>query len=107
VKLVAPASPRYAPWLQLGVGTYRLDRNLDEQRPEGTYSWVEGGSGNSSIVPGGYVEVGLDVRAASPLVFGLTATFHHVWSRDEGWSGNDLPNFSAFTMGTRVLLEWE
>jgi hypothetical protein len=109
VKFVAPAGQRYAPWAQVGAGAYRLNRNLDEQRPEGTYSWVEGSRlGNISVVPGGYGGIGLDVRVSSAVVLGLDATFHYVRSRDKSWSGvNDLPDFSAFTVGTRVLFAWE
>ena len=64
--------------------------------------------GNISIVPGGYGGVGLDFHVSSPVVLGLDATFHYVWSRDKSRSGvNDLPDFSAFTVGTHVLLGWE
>jgi hypothetical protein len=105
VKLVAPASRRYAPWVQVGAGAYRLNRNLEEQRPEGTYAWVTGpGSGNISIVPGWYGGVGLDFHVCSPVVLGLDATFHYLRSREKSWSRvNDLPDFSAFTVGTHVL----
>ena len=109
VKLVAPAGRRYTPWLQVGAGAYRLNLNLDERRPEGTYAWVEGpGFSNISVVPGGYGGVGLDFHLSSPVVLGVDATFHHVRSRHKSWSGaNDLPDFSAFTVGTHVLFGWK
>lgn len=109
VKLVAPAGQRFAPWVQVGAGAYRLNRSLDERRPEGTYAWVTGPRlGNISIVPGWYGGVGLDFHVSSPVVLGLDATFHHLSSRDKSWSGvNDLPDFSAFTLGAHVLFGWK
>ncbi|MBI1797875.1 MAG: hypothetical protein HYR74_12600 [Candidatus Eisenbacteria bacterium] len=109
VKFVAPSGLRCTPWVQVGAGGYGLNRNLDERRPVGTYAWVMGpGLGNISIVPGGYGEVGLDFHASSRVVLGLDATFQYVRSRDTSWTGvNDLPDFSAFTVGTHVLFGWE
>jgi hypothetical protein len=109
VKLVAPAGRRYAPWLQVGAGAYRLDLNLDEQRPADTYAWVVGpGLGNISVVPGGYGGAGLDVHVSPAVVLGLDATYHYVRARDKSWSGvNDLPDFSAFTIGAHVRFGWE
>jgi len=66
VKLVAPLGQRYAPWVQIGAGGYRLNLNLDEQRPGGTYTWVEGGSSNISVAFGGYGALGLDFHASAP-----------------------------------------
>lgn len=110
VKLVAPLGQRYAPWVQIGAGGYRLNLNLDEQRPGGTYTWVEGGSSNISVAFGGYGALGLDFHASAPLVVGLDATFHYVWSGQKstwGWGGvNDLLDFSALTVGAHVLFGW-
>jgi hypothetical protein len=109
VKFVAPAGQRFAPCIQIGAGAYRLNRNLDEQRPEGTFAWVTGpGFGNIKIVPGWYGGVGLDLHASSQVVLGLDATFQHLWSSEQSWSGvNDLPDFSAVTVGMHVLFGWE
>jgi hypothetical protein len=110
VKLVAPVGERYAPWMQLGAGIYRLNLNLDERRPRGTYAWVEG-LGNISVVPGGYGGVGLDFPVSSPVVLGVDATFHYVASHKKstwGWRGiNDLPDFAAFTVGMHALFGWK
>ena len=108
MKAVLPGGPRYVPWVQVGAGTYRLNWNIDEPRPEGTYAWVERtGTGNISVVPGGYVGVGLGARASPHVVLGLDATFHYVWSLDKNWSGvNDVPDFSAFTVGAHLLFGW-
>lgn len=110
VKLVAPAGERYAPWMKVGAGIYRLNLNLDQRRPEGTYAWAEG-LGNISVVPGGYGGVGLDFHVSSPVVLGVDATFHYVRSRQKstwGWGGmNDLQDFSAFTVGMHALFRWK
>jgi len=110
VKLVPPAGQRYAPWVQVGAGAYRLNFNLDEQRPADTYAWVVGpGLDNISVVPGGYGGVGLDVHVSSAVVLGVDATFHYLRTRDKmnGYGVNDLPDFSAFTVGTHVLFGWK
>lgn len=110
VKLVVPTDRRCVPWVQVGAGAYRLNLNLDEQRPEGTYSWVEGpGLGNTWVVAGGYGRAGLDFHLSSPVVLGASATFHYVRSRHKSllWTGvYDMPDFSAFTVGTHVLFGW-
>ncbi len=111
VKLVAPAVRLCTPWMQVGAGAYRLNLNLDERRPQGTYAWVEGPrSGNVRFVPGGYGGIGLDFHLSSPVVLGVDATFHYVRSRQKatwGWDGiNDFQDFSAFTIGTHVLFGW-
>ena len=112
VKLVAPVGERYTPWIQVGAGAYRLNFNLDQQRPAGTYAWVEGpGTGNFKVAAGGYGGVGLDFHVSTPLVVGVGATYHYVRSHEKstwGWGGiNDLPDFSAFTIGAHVLYGWE
>ena len=108
VKLVPRASQRCAPWVKVGAGAYLLNLNIHEQRPEGTYAWVTGpGLGDISVVPGGYGAGGLDVHISSRVVVGLDATFHYVRARRESWSGvNALPDFSAFTVGSHLLLRW-
>jgi len=107
VKLVAPTVRRCAPWGQIGAGVYRLNRNLDERRPAGTYAWTTGFR-NISIVPGVYVGGGLDLKASTSVALGLEATYHSVLSHDRSWSGvNDLPNFAALTVGTHVLFAWK
>ncbi len=108
VKLVAPAGEHFAPWMQVGAGVYRLNLNLDQRKPEGTYAWVEGaGSGNIRVVAGGYGGVGLDFHVSSPVVLGVDATFHYVRSRQTGtwgWGGmSDMPDFTAFTVGVHAL----
>lgn len=108
VKLETPTGQRYAPWLQIGAGVYRLNRHLDEQRPAGTYAWVEGsGLGNISVVPGGYAGVGVDFHLSSAVALGLDTTFHYLWSGETGWSEVNLPDFSAVTVGARVLYGWQ
>ena len=112
VKLVAPAGERYAPWMQVGAGIYRLNLNLDQRRPDGTYAWVEGpGSGNIKVVPGVYGGVGLDFHLSSPVVLGVDATYHYVRSHERstwGWDGiNDFPDFSALTVGMHALFGWK
>jgi hypothetical protein len=107
VKLVLPG--RYAPWLQVGGGAYRINRNLDERRPQGTYAWVVAGPGlsNISVVPGGYGGVGVDVHASQAVMLGLDATFHYVRTREKsGSTTGDLPDFSTFTVGAHVLFGW-
>jgi hypothetical protein len=105
LKLVYPTPGLGAPWVQIGGGLYRMNRNLDEQRPEGTYAWVGGtGLGDISTVYGGYGGIGFDLHLSSRCVVGLDGTYHYLLSRDEGWTGrNDLPDFSAFTAGMHVM----
>ena len=105
MKFVTQAGRHCSPWVQVGAGAYRLNRNLDERRSADTYTWVTGPVlHNVSIVPGYYGSVGVDVHACSPVQLGLDATYHYVQSRDKSWTGaNDLPNFSAFTVGAHVL----
>jgi hypothetical protein len=109
VKLVALVRKHYAPWAKVGVGGYRLNRNLEETRPEGTYAWVEGRDlGNISIVPGWCGGAGLDFSSSSRVALGLDATFHYVWSPDKaGPEKGDVPDFTAFTIGMHVLFGWE
>lgn len=113
VKLVAPIGGRYAPWMQVGVGAYRLNFNLDQQRPPGTFAWVEGpGTGNIKVVVGEYGGIGVDFHNASPITLGVDATFHYVHSGQRstgaGWGGtNNLQDFSALTVGAHALFGWK
>jgi hypothetical protein len=94
-----------APWVQFGAGGYRIDLNLDEQTREGTYASVTGPRlGNVRVVPGWYGGVGFDFPVSPRVALGLDATYHYLWSRDKSWTGrNDMPDFSAWTVGMRVL----
>jgi len=114
VKFFPLPGQRYAPWMQVGLGAYRLNRHLESQRPEGTYAWVLGaGVSSINVVPGGHVGVGLDFHVASPVALGVDATFHYLYARDKSrhlvspFFNDDLPDFSAFTIGTRVLFAWD
>jgi hypothetical protein len=111
IRLLPPVARRYVPWVQVGAGAYRLDLNLDQQWPPGTYARVLGpGLSNFKIVPGGYGEVGVDLHVSSPVVLGVNATFQYVRSRQTstwGWGGiNDMQDFSAFTVGVHALFGW-
>ena len=108
VRFEAPAWQRLAPWAQVGLGAYRLNRNLDERRPAGTYAYVIGPSlGNVTVAPGWYGTIGLDFHHSAPVVPGLEATFHYLWSHaNPPYGGSALPNFSAFTVGAHVSFGW-
>ncbi len=112
VKLVAPEIRGCTPWAQVGAGTYRLNLNIDESRPNGTYAWFTTPFPAIAGVGGGYGSVGLDVHLARRVLLGVDGTFHHVWSRREAeaifiWApASDLPDFSAFTLGTHVMIGW-
>ncbi len=108
VKLVVPAGERYAPWMRVGAGVYRLNLNLDQQWPAGTYATVEGpGLGNIKLVAGGYGSIGLDLQTSSRMVLGVNATLHYVRMGERsawGWGGmNDLQDFSAVTVGVHAM----
>jgi hypothetical protein len=108
VKFVVPAGKRCAAWMKVGAGAYRLNLNLDQQWPSGTYATVRGaGLGNIKLVAGGYGSIGLDVRASSRVVLGLNATLHYVGMGERspwGWRGmNDLQDFSAVTVGMHAM----
>lgn len=112
LRLVAPARERYKPWMQVGAGVYRLNLNLDQRRPEGTYAWVgPSGMWNIKHVPGAYAGVGLDLHISSAMVLGVDAAFHYVWARQKatwGWiSIDELPDFSAVTVGTHARFGWK
>jgi hypothetical protein len=108
VRLVAPAVLRCVPWIQAGAGTYRLDRNLVERKTADTYAWVLGRRLENVVsVPGVNGTLGLDYRGGLPVVVGLDATLHRVWSHDQDWFGDkDMPDFSALTVGAHVLYQW-
>lgn len=107
-KLAVPVSERLSPWAQIGFGFYRLDWNLDQRRPEGTYAWVEGPvAGNTGNVPGFYAQLGFDWKISPGIAIGLDGTYHTLVSQGEGWaSGTKLPNFSALTAGTYIQFGW-
>lgn len=109
VKIVAPIDPRYTPWATLGGGVYRLNFNLDERTFPGTYAWVvDPNRTDVPIVPGGYAGAGVDIHLTGNIAMGLNATWHYVRSREtESLGSNDLPDFSAWTMGMRVMVGWE
>jgi hypothetical protein len=107
VKLVAPLRGRCSPWAQAGMGLYRLNRHLTEPNWDGVYARVLGTDPvNIEVAPGWYGSVGFDFRTCSNLVLGLDVNYHRVWSDDDSvmWLGKaDIPNFSAFTVGTHIL----
>ncbi len=108
LKVAAPFRERYVPWAQVGGGAYHLDRNLHETRPAGTFAYVLGSPEINLLAPGWYGALGLDIHTSPHVALGLDATFHYVWSVDHDWSEkNDMPGFSAFTLGTHVLFGWE
>lgn len=111
VKLAVPASERYAPWMKVGAGVYRLNLNLDQRWPAGTYAQVLGsGLSTIKVVPGAYGAIGLDVHSSSPVVLGADAAFHYVASHEKSTLGrggiNDLQDFSAFTVGVHAQFGW-
>ncbi|MBI5710932.1 MAG: hypothetical protein HZC42_11620 [Candidatus Eisenbacteria bacterium] len=102
LKLVAPMIERHGPWLQVGAGMYRLNRNLADPNWDDSVVIVVGrGLSNITVVPGWYASVGFDFRTCSNMVLGLDANYHHLRSENK-----DIPHFSAFTVGTRVLFGW-
>lgn len=108
IRLAVPMGARFTPWMQVGAGKYRVDLNLDERRPAGTYAWVEGPeTGNIRSVGGGYGELGLDFRSSPRVILGVNAAFHYVVSHEKstwGFAGiNDLQDFSAIVVGAHVM----
>lgn len=101
VKLVAPVSDHYSPWVQVGAGLYRLDRNLGPPNWENSSTRVLYHPGDIAMVPGGYARVGFDVRTGSRWTAGFMATFHYIGSEHE-----DIPDFSALNAGTRLQFGW-
>ncbi len=111
VRLASSPVGRFTPWGQVGGGLYRLNLNLDERRPEGTYMWAEGPSvRNVYYVGGGYGSIGIDAPVSSRVVLGVDATLHllktHHGSEFYWIESNDMPDFSAFTIGTHVMFGW-
>ncbi len=100
-KLVAPIVGQHRPWVQIGIGAYRIDRNLTENWVGSTFIIVPGNHSNISTVPGWYGSVGFDVRTGPNTLVGLGAEYHHLWlGTEEG------PEFSAITVGTHLLFGW-
>ena len=107
VRLAMPAAGRCMPWMQIGAGLYRLNYNLDERWPAGTYAQVLGPTlSKSRNVSGGYGAVGLDVHTSPRMVLGVDAAFHYVASYQKstwGWTGiTDLQDFAALTAGVHA-----
>jgi opacity protein-like surface antigen len=103
VKLVAPLSERFSPWVQAGAGMYRLNRNLAGPNWDGSPVIVRGlGLGDILLEPGWCGSVGVDFQTRSDLTLGLDATYHHLWSDDS----KELRDFSALTVGTHILFGW-
>lgn len=100
-KLVVPIVGQHGPWVQIGLGAYRVDRNLTEPDWVGS-TFIRGGShSNITTVPGWYGSVGFDVRTGPNTRVGLGAEYHYLWlGAEEG------PEFSAITVGTHLLFGW-
>jgi hypothetical protein len=98
LRLMAPMIERHRPWLQVGGGLYRVNRNLAEPNSEGVYAYIVGGPGNIAVVPGWNTTAGLDLRVSPHTVIGLDANYHYLWSEHE-----DIPEFSAFAVGMHIL----
>ena len=111
VRLALPGALRFAPWMQVGGGAYRLDLNLNEVRTADTYAWVEGPevSQKSWTVAGGYAEAGLDLHVFSRLALGMDLTVHDVITNRKGeglFASSRLPDFQALTFGTHLQFGW-
>ena len=98
LRVWAPMLAPRGPWVQVGGGMYRVNRNLAGSNRDGVYAYVIGGPSNIQVVPGGYASVGYDFPVGSRWLVGFDANCHHVWSEHEG-----MRNFTAFTAGTHIL----
>ena len=89
VKLLAPMSGPVAPWIQVGVGVYRVNVNLE----------LLGKRSDNIMYEFGYMGgVGLDFWTSTRTKLGLDASYHFLNSK------NDFrTNFTAFTIGTHLL----
>ena len=107
VRLAAPVFERHLVWVRVGVGFYRVNRNLEAPSWEGSPIKVIGlRAGNITVVPGGYGAIGFDLRPNRGTGIGLDANFHQLWSGSEPGVFGDReipPNFSTFTLGMHVL----
>ena len=101
VKLVAPMAERHGPWFQLGGGVYRLNRNIAEPNWDNAFVIYVGRAGNIAHVPGWYASAGYDFPTRTNMVVGIDASFHRLSPEEK-----DVPEFSAFTIGTHVLFGW-
>lgn len=110
LKFVVPVSNRCEPWVQVGAGFYRVNFNLDERRPPGTFGWVEGVT-NTTVDLGGYGGVGLDVRVSPRVTLGVGTKYHYVISGKKsefGYGGiNDLQDVTAITAGLHVQVRFK
>lgn len=107
VKFLAPSVRHHTPWLQIGGGFYRLDRNLAEPDWEGSVAQLLIETpGRTSFVPGWSAAVGVDSRISANASVGVHATFHRVLEDDEPtvWgTPMKIPGFSVLTIGANVL----
>lgn len=102
LKLVAPLRAPVRPWLRLGAGVFRIDRNLAPPDWNGTpYTWDERGPTLAVLVPGVCLGAGFDVRRSERTVTGLEIEYHRLNGEEDR-----IPAFTAFTVGLRVLLGW-
>lgn len=111
VKFVASIDGRHRPWVQIGGGAYRIDRNLTEPNWAGSTVIVVGGNqSNVTTVPGWYGSIGFDVRIAPKTLVGIGAEYHHVLSdaqyRRLSLDTQGALGFSAITVGTHLLFGW-
>ena len=107
LKLIGPSLEGHAPWIQLGAGLYRVNRNLAEPNWEGSTVRILGpGPKRIVILPGWYGSFGVDFRVSSRVILGLNATYQNLWKQGEPtvWGDRmEIPGFSAFTLGTHAL----
>jgi len=88
VKVAAPVSRRFSPWIKAGAGAYLVDRNLT-----GLVAMAR-----VTTAPGAYGSIGVDVPVSPRVTLGLDGTCHRLWSKDD--LGSD---FVALEAGAHVL----
>jgi hypothetical protein len=110
LRFVVPVGDRYEPWVQVGAGFYRVNFNLDERRPPGTFGWVEGVT-NTAVDLGGYGGAGLDFRVSPRVTLGMDTKYHYVVTGKKsvfGYGGiNDLQDVTAITAGLHVQVRFK
>jgi opacity protein-like surface antigen len=99
-RLAVPIGERHSPWIQVGGGVYRVNRNLAEPNWSGSPVTVTGAD-LITFVPGWYLSIGFDFRTNSRMVMGLNANYHRLGSENE-----NVPGFTALTVGTHILFGW-